>query len=68
MLQFSLRLEVPAFPNALFKKIFFFSLLLEIAGILGDRKEVTGDDLDELKYTEQVCAEFSNKLTPSIKR
>ena len=30
------------------------SLLSEIAEVLGDRKEVTGDDLDKLKYTEQV--------------
>ena len=30
------------------------SLLSEIADALGDRKEVTGDDLDKLKYTEQV--------------
>ena len=31
------------------------SLLSEIADVIGDRKEVTGDDLDKLKYTEQVC-------------
>eukprot|EP00731_Ephydatia_muelleri_P028804 Em0020g448a len=34
------------------------SLLSEIADVLGDRKEVTGDDLDKLKYTEQACAAF----------
>ena len=31
------------------------NLLSEIADVIGDRKEVTGDDLDKLKYTEQVC-------------
>ena len=31
------------------------SLLSEITDVIGDRKEVTADDLDKLKYTEQVC-------------
>ena len=31
-------------------------LLSEIADVLGDRKEVTADDLDKLKYTEQVLS------------
>ena len=30
------------------------SLLSEVEDVLGDRKEVTGDDLDKMKYTEQV--------------
>ena len=29
-------------------------LLSEVEDVLGDRQEVTGDDLDKLKYTEQV--------------
>ena len=29
-------------------------LLSEVEDVLGDRKEVTGDDLDKMKYTEQV--------------
>ena len=29
-------------------------LLSEVENVLGDRQEVTGDDLDKLKYTEQV--------------
>eukprot|EP00731_Ephydatia_muelleri_P020160 Em0012g985a len=32
-------------------------LLSEVEGVLGDRKEVTGDDLDKMKYTEQVIQE-----------
>ena len=33
-------------------------LLCEIHDVLGDRKEVTGDDLDKMKYTEQVGAKL----------
>ncbi|KAL5489555.1 hypothetical protein EMCRGX_G018660 [Ephydatia muelleri] len=32
-------------------------LLSEVEGVLGDRNEVTGDDLDKMKYTEQVIQE-----------
>ena len=40
------------------------SLLSEIGDVLGDRKEVTGDDLDKLKYTEQVwCHHHMNIQT-----
>ena len=39
-------------------------LLSEIEDILGDRKEVTGDDLDKLKYTEQVLSHFVSLLSP----
>ena len=31
-----------------------FRLLCEIDDVLGDRIEVTGDDLDKMKYTEKV--------------
>ena len=30
------------------------SLLSEVEDVLGNRREVTGDDLDKMKYTEQV--------------
>ena len=33
---------------------YFSRLLSEVEDVLGDRKEVTGDDLDKMKYTEQV--------------
>ena len=37
-------------------------LLSEIGDVLGDRKEVTGDDLDKLKYTEQVLSHAHTKV------
>eukprot|EP00731_Ephydatia_muelleri_P028733 Em0020g377a len=40
------------------------SLLSEIADVIGDRKEVTGDDLDKLKYTEQVIQEVLRMYPP----
>ncbi|KAL5473747.1 hypothetical protein EMCRGX_G028291 [Ephydatia muelleri] len=39
-------------------------LLSEIADVLGDRKEVTGDDLDKLKYTKQVFQEVLRMYPP----
>ena len=41
------------------------SLLSEIEDVVGDRKEVTGDDLDKFKYTEQVWCVITmqHKLT-----
>lgn len=35
-----------------------FRLLCEIGDVLGDRNEVTKDDLDKLKYTEQVITKI----------
>ncbi|KAL5473718.1 hypothetical protein EMCRGX_G028252 [Ephydatia muelleri] len=40
-------------------------LLSEIADVLGDRKEVTADDLDKLKYTEQVIQEVLRMYPPA---
>ncbi|KAL5473710.1 hypothetical protein EMCRGX_G028238 [Ephydatia muelleri] len=40
------------------------SLLSEIEDVLGDRKEVTGDDLDKFKYTEQVIQEVLRMYPP----
>ena len=40
------------------------SLLSEI-DVLGDRKEVTRDDLDKLKYTEQMIQEVL-RMYPSV--
>eukprot|EP00731_Ephydatia_muelleri_P028736 Em0020g380a len=40
------------------------SLLSEITDVIGDRKEVTGDDLDKLKYTEQVIQEVLRMYPP----
>ena len=38
-------------------------------GVLGDRKEVTGDDLDKMKYTEQVwTSPHPPTLTPFFKK
>ena len=42
------------------------SLLSEITDVIGDRKEVTGDDLDKLKYTEQVCCVVSSLWQPKL--
>ncbi|KAL5471218.1 hypothetical protein EMCRGX_G029311 [Ephydatia muelleri] len=42
-------------------------LLSEIEDVLGDRKEVTGDDLDKLKYTEQVIQEVL-RMYPTVIR
>ena len=39
-------------------------LLSEIDDVLGERKEVTGDDLDKMKYTEQVLNHFATSLSP----
>ena len=39
-------------------------VLSEIADVLGDRKEVTADDLDKLKYTEQVLSHTHTIMTP----
>eukprot|EP00731_Ephydatia_muelleri_P028768 Em0020g412a len=39
-------------------------LLSEIEDVIGDRKEVTGDDLDKLKYTEQVVQEVLRMYPP----
>ena len=43
------------------RRLYFYDyrLLSEIADVLGDRKEVRGDDLDKLKYTKQVWALMS---------
>ena len=39
----------------MFQMLLYISrLLAEIENVLGDRTEVTGDDLDKMKYTEQV--------------
>ena len=35
-------------------------LLSEVEDVLGDRKDVTGDDLDKMKYTEQVLGHVTN--------
>ena len=35
-------------------------LISEVEDVLGDRKEVTGDDLDKMKYTEQVLGHVTN--------
>eukprot|EP00731_Ephydatia_muelleri_P028754 Em0020g398a len=43
---------------------YMFRLLSEIADVLGDRKEVTADDLDKLKYTEQVIQEVLRMYPP----
>ncbi|KAL5473722.1 hypothetical protein EMCRGX_G028256 [Ephydatia muelleri] len=40
-------------------------VLSEIADVLGDRKEVTADDLDKLKYTEQVIQEVLRMYPPA---
>eukprot|EP00731_Ephydatia_muelleri_P020741 Em0013g468a len=42
-------------------------LLSEIEDVLGDRKKVTGDDLDKLKYTEQVIQEVL-RMYPTVIR
>ncbi|KAL5473738.1 hypothetical protein EMCRGX_G028273 [Ephydatia muelleri] len=41
------------------------SLLSEIADVIGDRKEVTADDLNKLKYTEQVIQEVLRMYPPA---
>eukprot|EP00731_Ephydatia_muelleri_P028766 Em0020g410a len=41
------------------------SLLSEIADVIGDRKEVTADDVDKLKYTEQVIQEVLRMYPPA---
>ena len=33
-------------------------LLSEVEDVLGDRKEVTGDDLDKMTYTEKVITKI----------
>ena len=43
----------PCFQSE-FTLIFVCRLLCEISDVPGDRKEVTGDDLDKMKYAEQV--------------
>ena len=41
---------------------YFSRLLSEVEDVLGDRKEVTGDDLDKMKYTEQVLGHVSTMI------
>ena len=43
---------------------YMFRILSEIADVLEDRKEVTADDLDKLKYTEQVLSHAHSIMTP----
>eukprot|EP00731_Ephydatia_muelleri_P028730 Em0020g374a len=59
-----------------FVTFYVADFLSEIADVLGDRKEVTADDLDKLKYTEQIEAKvvltrllqtFKVTLPPSYK-
>ena len=51
-----LNIYLQCFPclQSRFTLIFVCRLLCEISDVLGDRKEVTGDDLDKMKYAEQV--------------
>ena len=37
-----------------------FADLSEVEDVLGDRKDVTGDDLDKMKYIEQVLGLVTN--------
>eukprot|EP00731_Ephydatia_muelleri_P028753 Em0020g397a len=50
--------------SSLYIKYLFIILEIIVNSILGDRKEVTGDDLDKLKYTEQVVQEVLRMYPP----